>query len=237
MSLLKLERYHSCPLLFYFHGQELKVIDHKGRPWFAAETIGQGLGLANPRRAVQKIFDRHNDEFGPDEVDYIEREIDVNLEESRPQNGDGIIGKQRAHTRKQKVIIFSLRGAYHLGFFAKTEQGKQFRQWVLDLIEARHEESSYYAAFRDVVGVLTDKYPLWQKVHFKLTIGMPLTHIASQLNIPVSRVARAVRQMRDYKVLTEKDYQRYRADSRVYLKIVNKVRKPMEANVMKGNVK
>lgn len=237
MSLSRLERRHYCPLSFDFHGQELEVIDHKGQPWFTAETIGRALGYADPAKSIHKIYERNKAEFGPDEVTYIEKEIEVNSKEShrqidggildenaesRSQADYGIIGKQRAHTRKQKVIIFSLRGAYHFGFFAKTELGRQYRQWVLDLIEARHQEASYYAAFRDVVGVLSDKYPLWQTVHRKFSVGEPLTHIARDLNIPVSRVSRAIRQMRHYKVLTEKEYQVYRADGRTFLKAINK---------------
>ena len=239
MSLLQLNRRNPYPSSLEFHKQELKVIDHNGQPWFTAETIGTALGLVNPRKAAQKIYDRYKDEFGSDETTIIEMEIEVgssdyhrqidggSLEKTddyRPQNGDGSQAKLAKHTRKIQVRIFSLRGAYHFGFFARTTLGKQFRQWVLDLIEARHEESSYYAAFRDVVGVLSDKYPLWQQVHFKFTIGIPLVLIASELDVPVSRVSRAIRQMRHYKVLTEKDYQRYRAEGRDYLKIIRRIK-------------
>lgn len=144
-------------------------------------------------------------------------------DEQQDQNGPAVQRKNRsAHTKKQVVRLFSLRGAHHFGFFAKTDLGRQFRQWVLDLIEARHQEASYYAAFRDVVGVLSDKYPLWQTVHRKFSVGEPLTRIARDLNIPVSRVSRAIRQMRHYKVLTEKEYQVYRADGRTFLKAINK---------------
>lgn len=240
MSLLNLNRHQSCPLYFDFHGQLLKVEDHNGKPYFTAETIGKALGLVNPRRAIQKIYDRHKDEFGPDETTIIVMEVEIgsddyqdqigpgSLEETndyRPQNGDGSLDKLAKHTRKIEVRIFSLRGAHHFGFFAKTELAKEYRQWVLDLIEARHEEGTYYAAFRDVVGVLSEKYPLWKQVHFKFTRNTPLFIIADELNVPVSRVSRAIRQMRDYKVLTDREYHYYRTESRKYANILRGIRK------------
>jgi|GEM_PF-1515555 len=240
MSMLRLERQHYCPLYFNFHGQLLKVEDHKGQPYFTAETIGNALGYADPGRSIRRLYERNKSEFGSDEMTVIEVEEAINSEETggqidplsldknteSPRQFDaGIIGKPRAYVRKRKVIVFSLRGAYHFGFFAKTELGRQFRQWVLDLIEARHEEASYYAAFRDVVGVLNDKYPLWQPVHYRFTLGEPLVMIARKLGIPVARVSRAIRQMRHYKVLTEKEYLHYRAEGRAYTKILNDIRK------------
>jgi len=240
MSLLNLQRHRSCPLSFYFQGQELVVEDYKGQPWFTAETIGRALGYADPAKSIRKIYERNKAEFGSDETTLIEKEVEINSSDYQDQNDPGsleksnesprqfdagIIGKQRAHTRKQKVRIFSLRGAHHFGFFAKTELGRQYRQWVLDLIEGKREEASYYAAFRDVVGVLNDKYPLWKNVHRHFTLGEPLVMIADKLGVPVSRVSRAIRQMRHYKVLTEKEYQFYRAEGREYLKIIRAVYK------------
>ncbi|AUZ05231.1 hypothetical protein ADP71_17040 [Vitreoscilla sp. C1] len=40
--------------------------------------------------------------------------------------------------------IFSLRGCYSIAFFAKTEVAKQFRKWVLDLIEQQMKNSQYH---------------------------------------------------------------------------------------------
>lgn len=237
MSLLELRRTHYCPLSFDFKEQSLEVVDYKGQPWFTAETIGKALGYANPREAIFKIFDRNKKDFGDDETTVIEIEVEVNSEESHtqngygimdknteshPQDGGGIIGKQRAHTRKQKVRIFSLRGSYHFGFFAKTELGRDYRQWVLDLIENRHEESSYHSVFLEVAGVLCEKYPLWLPVHDKFTLGTPIVVIAKELDISVGRASRAIQQMRRYKVLTEQEYQHNRAEGRKYLQILRK---------------
>lgn len=240
MSLLNLNRHHSCPLYFDFHGQLLKVEDQNGKPYFTAETIGKALGYAYPREAIMKIYERNKAEFGDDETILIEKiilvseteqrsQIDYAVQEENPESRSQIdYGSQRnrsAHSKKQIVRLFSLRGAYHFGFFAKTKLGREFRQWVLDLIEARHEEGTYYAAFRDVVGVLSDKYPLWKQVHLKFTRNTPLFIIADELNVPVSRVSRAIRQMRDYKVLTDREYHYYRTESRKYANILRGIRK------------
>jgi prophage antirepressor-like protein len=37
----------------------------------------------------------------------------------------------------QQVRIFSTRGAYLMGMFAKTDRGKRFRRWVLDVLEGK----------------------------------------------------------------------------------------------------
>lgn len=42
----------------------------------------------------------------------------------------------------QKIRVFSLRGAHLLGMFARSERAKQFRRWVLDLIEKHQHELS-----------------------------------------------------------------------------------------------
>ena len=48
----------------------------------------------------------------------------------------------------QQVRVFSLRGAHLLGMLARTEKAKEFRRWVLDVIESHNDE----------MGILTTQY-------------------------------------------------------------------------------
>ena len=48
----------------------------------------------------------------------------------------------------QQVRVFSLRGAHLLGMLARTEKAKEFRRWVLDVIESHNDE----------IGILTTQY-------------------------------------------------------------------------------
>jgi prophage antirepressor-like protein len=43
----------------------------------------------------------------------------------------------------QKTRIFSLRGAHLLAMFARTKVAKEFRRWVLDILDALHRGGEY----------------------------------------------------------------------------------------------
>ena len=65
-----------------------------------------------------QIFNRHADEFTPD-MSFLTT-IDTN-------------------GGKQQVRVFSLRGCHLLAMFSKTPVAKEFRRWVLDLIEQHNQ--------------------------------------------------------------------------------------------------
>lgn len=60
-----------------------------------------------------KIYDRNADEFTPEMTALIEMQT----------NGG-----------KQQVRIFSLRGAHLIAMFTRTKVAKEFRKWVLDIL-------------------------------------------------------------------------------------------------------
>ena len=65
-----------------------------------------------------QIYNRHADEFTPD-MSFLTT-IDTN-------------------GGKQQVRVFSLRGCHLLAMFSKTPVAKEFRRWVLDLIEQHNQ--------------------------------------------------------------------------------------------------
>ena len=91
--------------------------------WITSAELAKALGYARAD-AVNKIFERNSDEF-------TER---MSLNVKMTLNGINNSLRQKA------VRIFSLRGCYAIAFFAKTEVAKQFRRWVLDLIENEVEK-------------------------------------------------------------------------------------------------
>lgn len=71
------------------------------------------MGYANPYK-VQQVFDRNADEFTESMTQLLEL-----------QTAGG----------KQQVRIFSLRGCHLLGMLSRTKVAKDFRRWVLDVLE------------------------------------------------------------------------------------------------------
>lgn len=104
-----------------FRDTQLEIVDRNGQPWLRATQIGLALGYVKPDHAIWKLYEAHADEF-TDNMTALLKLPDLNL-----QNGGA--GQMR------EVRIFSLRGAHLLAMFARTEVAKEFRRWVLDVLD------------------------------------------------------------------------------------------------------
>lgn len=82
--------------------------------WIGSTQIGLALGYANPETAITKLFNRNIEEFSSS----MTRLVDV-------QTNGGT----------QSIRAFSLRGCHLITFFARTPVAKEFRKWVLDVLE------------------------------------------------------------------------------------------------------
>ena len=96
----------------------IKVTANDGQIWLTSTELAKALGYSRTDN-ISKIFDRNKDEFSSNMT------LTVNL------GVNGINGS----TRQKAVRIFSLRGCHLLAMFAKTEVAKQFRKWVLDILD------------------------------------------------------------------------------------------------------
>jgi prophage antirepressor-like protein len=108
----------SSPLTF--QTVEFSVIDHKGKTWLRAADIAQALGYSRTDK-VSRIYRTHANEFTS--------EMTAVVELPDPEHLKGVPGLTR------NARIFSLRGAYLLGMFARTPKAEAFRRWVLDVLE------------------------------------------------------------------------------------------------------
>ena len=97
-----------------FQNTNLSVINQNNQTFLTANDLGSALEYANPLQAVLKIYDRNADEFTTEMTALVEM-----------QTAGGI----------QKVRIFSLRGAHLIAMFARTKIAKEFRKWVLDVLD------------------------------------------------------------------------------------------------------
>ena len=119
-----------------FGGTSLSVIDRNGDKWLTVNDIAAALYPSGERGSqtatpfvtrVRDLYRRHAEEFTDSMTALIEME------------GAG---------GRQKVRVFSLRGAHLLGMFARSKKAKEFRRWVLDIIERHNRER----------GILTTQY-------------------------------------------------------------------------------
>ncbi|RZG65680.1 hypothetical protein EXE25_12600 [Acinetobacter bouvetii] len=80
--------------------------------WITSSELARALGYAR-EDSVSRIYDRKSDEFTSDMTKIVPNPQTVNL----------------------TVRVFSLRGCHLITFFARTEVGKEFRKWVLDVLD------------------------------------------------------------------------------------------------------
>ncbi|MBV7469145.1 P22AR C-terminal domain-containing protein [Aeromonas sp. sif0611] len=113
-----------------FHDTQFTVIPHHGQPWLTATQIAQALGYASDD-AVSRIYRRNADEFTPCMTGTVNLTV--------PGNPMPI-----------PVRIFSLRGAHLIAMFSRTALAKEFRRWVLDVLDRET------AAHPQPLTVLTD---------------------------------------------------------------------------------
>jgi prophage antirepressor-like protein len=72
------------------------------------------LGYGQARQRISDLYTRHSDEF----TDAMTAVVKLSTEGG-----------------EQEVRIFSPRGGYALGMFARTKIAKAFRVWVLDILD------------------------------------------------------------------------------------------------------
>ena len=80
--------------------------------WLSSSDLAKFLGYKQSN-AVSKLYDEYKDEFRSDTTTLIDN----------PQ------------MKNAKIRIFSLRGCHLIAMFARTKVAKQFRQWVLDILD------------------------------------------------------------------------------------------------------
>ncbi|MCY1296489.1 hypothetical protein D9M70_458760 [compost metagenome] len=97
-----------------FRDTQFDVVDRNGQPWLRSPQIAEALGYADAS-SINRIYARNSDEF--------------------TGSMTGSVKLTDPNGALQETRIFSLRGAHLLGMFARTKVAKEFRSWVLDVLE------------------------------------------------------------------------------------------------------
>lgn len=96
-----------------FHDHKFSAVTHNNQIWLTATDIAAALEYADDK-SVLRIYTRHTDEF----TDGMASVVNLTIR-----------GVQRENR------IFSLRGAHLIAMFARTPVAKEFRRWVLDILD------------------------------------------------------------------------------------------------------
>lgn len=102
-----------------FNGLGFTVVEREGEPWITAADLARALGYAKSD-SVAQIHSRNGDEFS-DRMTAIIRDPQI----------EGLGNSNLITT----IRIFSLRGAHLVAMFSRTPVAKEFRRWVLDVLE------------------------------------------------------------------------------------------------------
>lgn len=102
-----------------FKSQRIIPVIVNNLPFLRVPQIEGALNYRSGK--LLQIYNRHADEFTPD-MSFL----------TTVETAGG----------KQQVRVFSLRGCHLLAMFSKTPVAKEFRRWVLDLIEQHNQAIS-----------------------------------------------------------------------------------------------
>ena len=101
-------------VILSFDAHRFDVVQSGGTIWFRSEQIVPALGIGE--RGVRQIFNRHREQFGPDETALI----------PMPTTGG-----------MQDVRVFSLAGVMLLAIYARTDRALHFHRWLLKVATGR----------------------------------------------------------------------------------------------------
>jgi prophage antirepressor-like protein len=104
----------STSVALSFRDVQFDAIDRNNQHWLRGLQVASALGFKNPSSDIANLYDRNADEFTDTMTALVELDT----------NGG-----------KQQVRIFSLRGCHLLAMLARTKIAKEFRKWVLDVLD------------------------------------------------------------------------------------------------------
>ncbi|WP_145517413.1 BRO family protein [Yersinia mollaretii] len=96
-----------------FHNTKFNPVQDNGQVWLTSSELGAALQYSDDK-AVQRIYSRRCDEF----TERMTRVVKL----TTPRG-------------QQDTRVFSLRGAHLIAIFSRTKIAKEFRKWVLDILD------------------------------------------------------------------------------------------------------
>ncbi|WP_151825217.1 BRO-N domain-containing protein [Acinetobacter bereziniae] len=104
-------------LALSFNEVKFNPVQHDKQIWLTASELAKALGYAKSD-AVAQIYERNKDEFNDSMTTTLKLSV-----------------VRKTGSVEMDNRIFSLRGCHLVTFFARTKVAKQFRKWVLDILD------------------------------------------------------------------------------------------------------
>ena len=112
-----------------FHQTAFHPVSHAGETWLTSSELAAALGYKKSD-AVTQIYSRYHEEFSG--------KMSTTLKMS-------VVRKTGAVDIP--VRVFSLRGCHLIAMFATTDKAKEFRRWVLDILDREVAQGNVNPAF------------------------------------------------------------------------------------------
>jgi len=114
-----------------FHGYSFNTVSEVGAIWLTSTDLAKALGYKKTD-AVSQIYARNADEFSDSMTTTLNMRV-----------------VRRTGDIDMNVRAFSLRGAHLIAMFATTDKAKEFRRWVLDILDREVAHSPIAKQFTD----------------------------------------------------------------------------------------
>ena len=131
---------------YNFQGIDLVPAPVNDGIWLTSSDIAKALGYASSK-SVSTIYSRNSDEFTGSMSMVIKMMTNV----------------INNNLREKSVRVFSLRGCHLIAMFATTAKAKEFRRWVLDILDHDVERSPIAKQFTDDELVSLCYLQLWME--------------------------------------------------------------------------
>lgn len=109
-----------------FQGKALVPVSNITGIWLTSADLAKALNYKSSK-SITNLFNQYSDEFSSGMSQVIESVTSGNY--------------------RKKVRVFSLRGAHLIAMFARTDVAKDFRRWVLDILDREVEQGNVNPAF------------------------------------------------------------------------------------------
>src|SRR5690606_1192732 len=115
-------------LALSFNEVNFSPVEQDGQIWLTASELANALGYSKSD-AVGQVYERNKEEFNSSMTTTITVKSNDSVETLN------LSVSKKAKNLTKTIRIFSLRGAHLIAMFSKTAIAKQFRKWVLDVLD------------------------------------------------------------------------------------------------------
>ncbi|MFW2082277.1 Bro-N domain-containing protein [Acinetobacter guillouiae] len=115
-------------LTLSFNDVNFSPVEQNGQIWLTATELAKALGYAKSD-AVTQVYERNQDEFNSSMTTTLNLSINDSVETLN------LSVSKKSKNLTKTIRIFSLRGCHLIAMFSKTDIAKQFRKWVLDILD------------------------------------------------------------------------------------------------------